>query len=251
MSQKSEDAYGHEMYAYWLSLNNPKISPPHEIIEREDGYIEASHSTPKMYFAAYEDWLETEKQAIQQAVGRILDVGCGAGRVGLYLQEKGHEIVGIDSSPLALEVCRLRGFANVHLLSITQISSALGIFDTIVMFGNNFGLFGNPKRARFLLNRFFKITSSHGKILATSNNIYKTENVSHLAYLQYNRQRGRMAGQIRFRVRYHNLKSPYFDYLMVSQDEMAGILKGTGWHITKFFEHSDYPMYTALIEKSR
>lgn len=38
-------------------------------------------------------------------------------------------------------------------MSITEIGSGLGKFDTIVMFGNNFGLFGNPNRAKRLLSR--------------------------------------------------------------------------------------------------
>ena len=41
--------------------------------------------------------------------GRVLDLGCGAGRVGLHLQSRGHEVVGIDVSPLAVEIARRRG----------------------------------------------------------------------------------------------------------------------------------------------
>jgi len=65
----------------------------------------------------------------------------------LYLQEKGFDVTGIDVSPLAVEVCRLRGLKKVQNLPITKVTSELGVFDTIVMFGNNFGLFGSFKRA--------------------------------------------------------------------------------------------------------
>ncbi len=41
--------------------------------------------------------------------GRVLDVGCGAGRHSLYLQKKGFDVLGIDVSPLAVKVCRLKG----------------------------------------------------------------------------------------------------------------------------------------------
>ena len=87
----------------------------------------------------------------------VLDVGCGAGRVCLHLQEQGHEVIGIDNSPLAVKVARERGVQDARVLSITQASrNKLGQVDTIVMMGNNFGLFASPKRARWLLRRFAK-----------------------------------------------------------------------------------------------
>ena len=74
-----------------------------EIIEREDGYIDgAAHIG--WYFTPYSEWYPLEQQAIAEIVrgpagGRTLDLGSGAGRVELYLQEQGIIVVGIDNSP--------------------------------------------------------------------------------------------------------------------------------------------------------
>jgi hypothetical protein len=57
-----------------------------------------------------------------------------------------------------------------------------------------------------------------------------------------------MAGQVRMRVRYQTYCTPWFDYLLVSKDEMRKILAGTGWRIGRFFD-SDGPGYIAVIEK--
>ncbi len=47
-----------------------------EIIEREDGYIEAMDHV-KRYFAAFEDWSPFEKEAMRHLVpGRVLDLAC-------------------------------------------------------------------------------------------------------------------------------------------------------------------------------
>ena len=66
-----------------------------------------------------------------------------AGRVSLYLQRKGLTVTAIDNSPLAIRVCRTRGVKDVRVLAIEQIGRLAGApFDTVVMLGNNFGLFG-------------------------------------------------------------------------------------------------------------
>ena len=75
-----------------------------EIVERDDNFIDGKRDGygGDVYFSEYRDWLPIEKKAIKYAHGRVLDVGCGAGRHALYLQKKGLEVTGIDTSPLAI-----------------------------------------------------------------------------------------------------------------------------------------------------
>jgi hypothetical protein len=42
-----------------------------------------------------------------------------------------------------------------------------------------------------------------------------------------------MGGQIRLRVRYLNLSTPWFDYLLLSRSELRGLLAGTGWQLER------------------
>ena len=58
-----------------------------------------------------------------------------------------HDVLGIDTSPLAVRVSKLRGVKRTRVMPVTKVTSRLGTFDTIVMFGNNFGLFESRKRA--------------------------------------------------------------------------------------------------------
>ena len=160
--------------------------------------------------------------------GRVLDIGCGAGSHSLYLQKKGFDVLGIDLSPLAVKVSKLRGVRRVRVRSIMEIGPRLGRFDTLLMMGNNFGLFRSFKRARRLLRRFNGITSGKARIIAETRDPYKTTDPFHLQYHRLNRSRGRMPGQVRMRVRHRKYATPWFDYLLVSRDEMKNILTGTG-----------------------
>ena len=59
--------------------------------------------------------------------GRLLDVGVGSGRVALHLQESGHEVLGIDISPLAVEVARRRGVEDARVLAFKDVGPKLGM----------------------------------------------------------------------------------------------------------------------------
>jgi cyclopropane fatty-acyl-phospholipid synthase-like methyltransferase len=238
-----QDAFGHEIRDHHRGKGGE------EIIERSDGFIDTSMG-PAAYFTEYADWRVCDRRAIDKARGRVLDIGCGAGRHALYLQSKGLDVLGIDVSPLGLKTCRLRGLRNTRLASITDAGPHWGTFDTIVMFGNNFGLFGSLARARALLRRFHRMTSAQARLIVQSLDPYQTDEPWHKRYQRQNRLTSRMPGQVRIRVRYKGWISPWFDYLLVSQDEMRMILEPTGWQVTRFYK-SPEPGYTALIEKTK
>jgi hypothetical protein len=118
------------------------------------------------------------------------------------------------------------------------------------MYGVNFGLFGNRKRAIVLLKTLHRVTTPSAVIVAESNDPYKTSDPLHLAYHKRNRRRGKMSGQLRIRIRFRNYIGEWFDYLLVSKKEMREILKGTGWRITKFVDSGKH-VYVVVIAKER
>jgi SAM-dependent methyltransferase len=241
--KQDRDAFGHLLKDFYAGAQ------VFEIIEREDGYIDASDHVG-IYFAGFEAWQPEEQAAMRRlAPGRVLDLGCGAGRAALYLQQQGYEVTGIDISPLAVAVCQQRGVKDARRLSITQVSASLGQFDNLVMMGNNWGLLGNPRRAKWLLRRFHTMTSPQARLIAASNDIYQAGPGVHQVYQAYNRERGRMPGQIRMRVCYQVWRSEWFDYLMVSRAEMEEILSGTGWRVSEYLD-SPGSHYTAVIVKA-
>jgi SAM-dependent methyltransferase len=238
-----EDTFGQEIWAFYKGKN---VS---EIVERDDGYFDASGYGPKMYFSEYQDWPPVEKRAMDFVQGRVLDIGCGAGRHSLYLQGKGFDVLGIDNSPLAIKVCRLRGLKKARVLSIEDADFKPNSFDAIIMMGNNFGLFGSFEKAQKLLRKFHKMTSDNALIIAASRDPYKTDNPDHLEYHRRNKERGRMGGQLKIRVRFRKYVGKWFDYLMISKDEIKEILNTTGWKVKEFIDSED-SQYVAVMEKA-
>lgn len=241
--RETADVYGEQLWSYYQTGH-----PKYEIIERDDGFISVARSGARLYFAPYRQWPAFEREALRHARGRVLDVGCGAARHSLYLQGKGLDVTGIDSSPLSVRVARLRGLRKARVLPIEDIGTfAPDSFDTVLMMGNNFGLFGTLTKARRLLRQLHRITAADAAIIAGTTDTRGVTDPADRAYLAWNRRRGRLPGQVRIRVRYRNLVGSWFDYLLVSRRELATILEGTGWKAERFFgaEEGSYAMMLA------
>jgi SAM-dependent methyltransferase len=243
MNRKT-DAFGRVLLDYYNGDKDARI-----LIERDDGFLDFDVG-PELYFSPYSKWHPQERKAMKFVRGRVLDIGCGTGRHSLYLQGKGHDVLGIDVSPLTLRVCKLRGLKKTRRLSIAGVSPKLGPFDSIILMGNNFGLFENMARARVYLRRFLKVTSDQGRIIAQFVDPYDTTYPYHLSYHRLNRRRGRSGGQLRIRVRYKNHVGPWRDYLFVSLKELKQILVGSGWHIAYLLHQKNSSAYFVVLEKN-
>jgi len=220
-----------------------------EIFERDDGYIETGMGH-ELYVAAFPDWLGAERQAVRYVRGRVVDVGCGAGRVALHLQGRGRDVVGVDSSPRAVRTARSRGLTQTWCMSVDALTARIGSFDTIVLFGNNFGIFGTPARTRRLLTAWARRTPPGARILAGSTNPYGGgAPVLTRDYYVRNRRRGLMPGQVRLRIRYRGGVGPWFSWLFVLRREMKALLQGTGWYPSRILGGTPSDPYVAVLEK--
>ena len=158
--------------------------------------------------------------------GRVLDIGCGAGRVALHLQGLGHQVVGIDLSPAAIATCRLRGVSDARVMSIDDVDSSLGTFDTIVMLGGNLGLLGNRERGKGILTKLADITGNEALILGASRDRTGSTDPDIVEYFSKNLMQGRLSGQGRIRIRYRKYVTPWFDFLRMTVEELRGLWSG-------------------------
>jgi SAM-dependent methyltransferase len=222
--------------------------PAREIAERDDGFVMVFDAA--YLLAPFKRWDDAdERRAMRFVRGRVLDIGCGGGRACLHLQERGLEVVGIDSSPGAIAACKRRGVRDARVLGIDGIDTALGKFDTVVMLGQNFGMLGSRARARRLFDRLDRVTTARGRVVAETFNPHAVDDPVQRKYLEWNRRRGRMPGQLRVRIRYRELSTRWLDWLQVSPEELVELLEGTRWRLARTLGAG--PSYVGIIEKAR
>ena len=192
--------------------------------------------------------MEAERAVLRFVEGRVLDVGAGAGRHSLDAQARGLEVVAIDVSPGAVEVCRLRGVTDVRLLPLAAVDESLSRFDTVLMMCGNFGLVGSAEEAMVILRGLHAITAPTGRIVLDSVDPYVDADAADLAYEAQNRARGLMAGQVRIRIRYGERVNPWFDLLNLSASELESLAQASGWRLAEVVE-GEPPDYYAVLDK--
>jgi SAM-dependent methyltransferase len=236
--ESREDAFGH--------LLTDRLAGRHvvEVVERDDGCVFTGEVD--YYFAPFRSWWPQERRAMRFVRGRVLDFGCGAGRAGLHLQTRGHEVVGIDVSPLGVEVARQRGLVDTRLGTLDSTVHAGERFDTILLLGNNLGILGGERPGRHLLRKLARVATDSGRILAGSYDPYDGASELARGYQARNRARGRMGGVERLRVRYRQYATPWYDVLFASRQEVEALVEGPGWAVRSFVD--DGPGYVAVLD---
>lgn len=124
--------------------------PPHQgRVRRADGRVEP---LPLARWLGPVD--DGDAALLERVEGAALDIGCGPGRHVAELQKAGHPCLGIDLSPVAVEITRGRG-ADAFRGSVFQDVPDAGSWDSALLLDGNIGIGGDPValliRARELL----------------------------------------------------------------------------------------------------
>jgi SAM-dependent methyltransferase len=219
--------------------------PVIEVIERDDGLINGAPADH--YLAEPADWQPHDHRALRLCRGHVLDIGVGAGRTAVEIQRRGMAVTGLDISPGAIEIARQRGLRDSVRNTVDAYATSSARYDTFLLLGNNLGLIEGPQRAPVFLDALARLAHPGAQIIAQGTDPYGTTDPVHVAYHRRNRERGRLGGQLRLRLRYRLVATEWFDYLNCSVEELKALLAGTRWRL-KAIDDSDRPYYLAVIE---
>ncbi len=198
---------------------------------RSDGLCEVEDAA--VYFATFSDFPRIEKQALKFARGRVLDVGCGAGRHSLHLQRKGLRVTAIDASPRVAAIASARGVRDVRVASAcAALPFPRGEFDTVLLFGNNLGICGSRRRTARMLRELARITRPEGVILGTTRAPGAFE-PKHRAYWLGELARGGEFGVARYRLDYQGKHHKWVSLLLLAPSELMKLAWENGWRVAE------------------
>lgn len=190
-------------------------------------------------FRTYSEMPVIEKQALNLATGRILDVGAGSGCHALALQEMGKEVTAIDISELSVEVMRQRGVYDARATDLYDEHFAEK-YDTILILMNGSGIIGNIEGMEAFFRTMKRLLLPGGCIYMDSSDLkylFEEEDGSFLIDIADD-----YYGMVDFRMQYKQVKGEAFNWLYIDFDTLAYYAEQYGFTTEMVCEgdHYDY-----------
>jgi len=234
MLSRSKDPLGHAIYDYYHNKTLSKLKVECSISEDDEIPVD-------YLFREYDEFPSLEQIAIKHCKGRILDVGVGAGCHSLFLKSQGYDVLGIDISELAVEVCVERGL-EAKAVSIYNMGDSN--FDTLLLLMNGLGIVGDFDG----LDKFFRksksILNPGGQILLESSDIkYMFEDEDGSFLLPFGE---RFYGELEYRMIYNEIEGEAFRWLYLPYELLEEHASKHGLKVELLFEDDSYA-YLARI----
>lgn len=168
-----------------------------------NNYGEPEPMPVRTFFRTEAELSDLEQYAIDICRGHVLDVGAGAGRHSLILQQK-FSVTAIDISPECVAVMRERGVKQALQADVFTYAPEIR-FDTILLLMNGLGIAGNLQQLPGFLTTLKQLLASGGQILMDSCD------VSYLVEDTF--PQDRYVGEITYQFEYQGEKEAVFPWL--------------------------------------
>jgi SAM-dependent methyltransferase len=166
---------------------------------------------------------------------RIVDIGCGSGRVLKYLQEQGFNALGLDIDRVAVDVALRRKCQSVYVGSL-ETSEDFGLFDVILLMNRTLCSMGTLDQIESVLVRCWAFACSGGRLVFDSHEV--RGNLAHPSP-------GIMQDILRFK--YNGKVGVPFIRTFFSSAIGRKLVERAGWHI--IFTLWDDDRYWMVCEK--
>ena len=239
--KKDPDIFGKAISAYYENADETDITVTSP--DFDDDVIPVPY-----LFRSYKEMPKLEQKALQLCRGRVLDVGCGAGSHSLYLQEERKlEVVGIDTSAGAIDVCRSRGISDARNIAFEELSEEK--FDTVLLLMNGTGIVGKMKFLDRFFGRLKGLLSKDGQVLIDSSDLIYLFDADEDGGVWVDSSKG-YYGELTYRLSYKGETSNSFDWLYLDFESLSLAATKNGFNCEKVFEGEHYDFLARLNIKN-
>lgn len=196
-------------------------------------------------FRSYHEMPPLEQRALNEARGKVLDVGAGAGCHALALQERGFDVTAVDISPLSCETMKERGVANVECVNIFN-QRFQERFDTLLLLMNGTGIAGKLSRLPQLLSRLKQLMNPGAQILIDSSDLrYVYEDEDGVLDVDFD---GAYYGEVDYQMTYRNIIGKSFDWLYADSVILAECCRQCGLKCEILAQGNHYDYLARIVQ---
>lgn len=196
-------------------------------------------------FRSYHEMPPLEQRALNEARGKVLDVGAGAGCHALALQERGLDVTAVDISSLSCETMKERGVANVECVNIFN-QRFQERFDTLLLLMNGTGIAGKLSRLPQLLSRLKQLMNPGAQILIDSSDLrYVYEDENGVLDVDFN---GAYYGEVDYQMTYRNIIGKSFDWLYADSVVLAECCRQCGLKCEILAQGNHYDYLARIVQ---
>ena len=156
---------------------------------------------------------ELEITALDLCRGRTLDLGAGAGRHALELQQRGLDVTAVDVTPEAVKVMRERGVADARCGDLDAVVG--DSFDTIVLLMHGIGLVGTLEGLELFFDHARRHLEDEGQIIFDSADLGIVMPEQFEEGLDEWRAGGLYPGEVEYSLSYGQLEGEPYPWLFV------------------------------------
>ena len=197
-----------------------------------------------MLFRGYDGMSAIEQRALDEAHGKVLDVGAGAGCHSLVLQQRDMDVTAIDISPLSVDTMRKRGIRQVLEQDFFLHE---GRYDTILMLMNGIGIVGKINRLPQFFRHLDHLLAPGGQLLCDSSDIsYVFEDED--GNIEYP-ESDNYYGELVYQMQYKDTVGDPFEWLYVDEKTLRKQAEACGYTAETIAEGDHYEYMMRITRK--
>jgi SAM-dependent methyltransferase len=203
----------------------------------------------RWFFRDEEAFPALERRALDLCVGRVLDLGAGAGCHALVLQEREHPVCAVEILPELVDLLHRRDVADARTGSV--FAPPAGQWDTVLMLMNGWGLPETLSGLARFLEGVDHVVAPGGRIIADSTDMrrfasgWRSEGGIQLAL----REDGRYVGEIQFQLEFAGRRGDPFSQLYVDPDTLSALAERAGWSV-EIVDRGENGAFLSVLRRS-
>jgi len=197
------------------------------------------------FFRNEDEFFPFDHAAIEMCRGRVLDAGAGTGVHSLCLQERGLEVVAVDTVPECVDVMKARGVNDVRLADMFALSGEK--FDTVLMLMNGIGPVGTLDNLESFLAAMRPLITHGGQLLLDSSGVDPQTPPANAPTPPWPQTPPDYIGDVWIQLSYDGVAGESFRELYCAFGMLGRIAKKSGWDCQMVYQDEDTAYVARLL----